>query len=518
MSDPANPPESAPAFRAEAVDVAFSAAHNTMQSTNRPSGQPANAAAAVEAPAPPIATDRVEFFIATHTAEEREACSPDECPVCLHNYHETECVRITNIEGCTHRIHLACLRDLLNHNPDREKRCPLCRAIWIVSTARRARPVGIIGPSVNFSIARNWLINYQNLQGSPGRDVARRTDRGAPPTPRPYPETEVFSPSYRHANEGQQPSLRQQMDAARDGVNLVRVSVTTTREDYEAEVRNFENFNRDLENLRQRAQDTPFMGRRRNRRRGRNNRNNGNSSGQSDNNASLGTDGGHVDIDSVDEGPTRRLLNRLRAAAGNFDSGGSQLLHEDQRLRAPVPRSPTANAAAGADAETATRSQSTPASTTNTAPAHPRRVSSLRATAAEIQSPLGGSGAFGGVAPQSSTESEAAGSPAQDTAASHRSSTSTRVEPPNTEYLRTRVATLNAHEIALTRREIALFHREDELSLREADMTRREDTLTDREAANELVMDHRRGLMDSMGFLLEHLRDVLGALRYESEL
>jgi hypothetical protein len=54
-----------------------------------------------------------------------------ECPVCVEGIEEHICVKIVNIEGCTHLIGLECLKALFEHMPDAEKKCPLCRTQWI---------------------------------------------------------------------------------------------------------------------------------------------------------------------------------------------------------------------------------------------------------------------------------------------------------------------------------------------------------------------------------------------------
>jgi hypothetical protein len=54
-----------------------------------------------------------------------------ECPVCVEGIEEHICVKIVNIEGCTHLIGLECLKALFEHMPDAERKCPLCRTQWV---------------------------------------------------------------------------------------------------------------------------------------------------------------------------------------------------------------------------------------------------------------------------------------------------------------------------------------------------------------------------------------------------
>jgi hypothetical protein len=55
----------------------------------------------------------------------------DECIICLESYEQEAGARITGIPGCTHVIGSKCLMRLLTANPREEKKCPICRTVWI---------------------------------------------------------------------------------------------------------------------------------------------------------------------------------------------------------------------------------------------------------------------------------------------------------------------------------------------------------------------------------------------------
>jgi hypothetical protein len=79
--------------------------------------------------------DHATRFLAEHTdfLSHNDTSDPpnSECPICLEGIEDHICVKITGIEGCNHLIGLSCLQELLKHNPDAEKTCPLCRKTWI---------------------------------------------------------------------------------------------------------------------------------------------------------------------------------------------------------------------------------------------------------------------------------------------------------------------------------------------------------------------------------------------------
>lgn len=96
-----------------------------------PSNNPEHTPAKMRAPTIEL-TPAADEFIKTHTAVDIEVPHDEECSICLENYREELCVRIRNLKGCTCRIGQVCLGELLSMNPLAEKKCPLCRAAWLV--------------------------------------------------------------------------------------------------------------------------------------------------------------------------------------------------------------------------------------------------------------------------------------------------------------------------------------------------------------------------------------------------
>ncbi|KAH9875741.1 hypothetical protein IAQ61_003205 [Plenodomus lingam] len=339
--------------------------------------------------------------------------------------------------------------------------------------------------------------------------------RVIPPDPRPYNGAEEVRSSARTADEEQGQSLRQQMDAPHDSSTRARAAEIALQENYAAEARSFENFNQELESIRQRAHGTSLRGRRSGRGR------------RPDRRSSRSTDPAHELADPanrVDEGPTSRLLNRLRSGSGDHASGHEPLAEseiirptplenqrtqvETQRLRAPVANTLLADIAARANFRTnpaLQRSLST-RSTRSTSPAHPPRASSLRETSAQVHSTSPGLSDFGIAASQLPTPCETACTLAQNATASVQSAAPTIIGFPSTQQLNARIAALDAREVRLARREV-------ELVLREAELTIREGRLLHPTFVAEILGNQRRRQMDVMDRLLEQQNDLLEALR-----
>lgn len=80
----------------------------------------------------PAECKTTDDFIKSHT----EIVSPDdrpileECPVCLDTYVNESAARIT-LPGCGHMIGLSCLTAILEDKTDLDKKCPLCRTLWM---------------------------------------------------------------------------------------------------------------------------------------------------------------------------------------------------------------------------------------------------------------------------------------------------------------------------------------------------------------------------------------------------
>ncbi|EDU42487.1 zf-RING-2 multi-domain protein [Pyrenophora tritici-repentis] len=77
-------------------------------------------------------------FIQQHTQPIGEggtnAPPNSECPICLEPPSLSHlCVQIKGISGCNHMIGRDCLKELLTHDSDEKKECPLCRAEFLAS-------------------------------------------------------------------------------------------------------------------------------------------------------------------------------------------------------------------------------------------------------------------------------------------------------------------------------------------------------------------------------------------------
>jgi hypothetical protein len=55
----------------------------------------------------------------------------EECAICLEPYGNEPAVLISGVPGCTHILGLSCLNAILNANPTLDKKCPICRTVWI---------------------------------------------------------------------------------------------------------------------------------------------------------------------------------------------------------------------------------------------------------------------------------------------------------------------------------------------------------------------------------------------------
>ncbi|XP_014553860.1 hypothetical protein COCVIDRAFT_40188 [Bipolaris victoriae FI3] len=74
-------------------------------------------------------------FVANHTRPSTPHSNSDDCPICLDSYITEACLQIIGIIGCNHRIGSTCLEKMLDHHPGDEKKCPLCRTVWILGSA-----------------------------------------------------------------------------------------------------------------------------------------------------------------------------------------------------------------------------------------------------------------------------------------------------------------------------------------------------------------------------------------------
>ncbi|KAF1837710.1 hypothetical protein BDW02DRAFT_576987 [Decorospora gaudefroyi] len=182
--------------------------------TPQPASQPAPQPAATPQPATMSAA---ATFINDHTTVDNNIPFTDECPICLDNYRTEQCLRITGIAGCTHHVGLKCLREMLNSHTNEEKKCPLCRAIWI------PRPLPAY-QGQSLAMSRRMAGMFAGLDGI-GENIANNT----PPPPRRDPHPIVLDSD-------------------------------SEEEDYETQVQNFETSTREIAEIRNRARNTQ-MGR-----------------------------------------------------------------------------------------------------------------------------------------------------------------------------------------------------------------------------------------------------------------
>ncbi|KAA8626014.1 zf-RING-2 multi-domain protein [Pyrenophora tritici-repentis] len=194
----------------------------------------ANAPAIVAASTPSTAAT----FISNHTVHVTPMSPNDECAICLESYTEELCLRIIGITGCNHHIGAKCLRQLLCSSPHAEKRCPLCRAFWIP----RAR----VFPSVLRSTNIHDL-NEPSGAGTPSSIRAYGQRAGHLPAindqrPRPLPRLEALHTNLNRPQVPQAP--------------IVIDSDSESEEEYATQVRSFQEFTRDVADIRERAQLT----------------------------------------------------------------------------------------------------------------------------------------------------------------------------------------------------------------------------------------------------------------------
>ncbi|USP78826.1 hypothetical protein yc1106_06100 [Curvularia clavata] len=83
-------------------------------------------------------------FVEKYTKPAPSRASKGACPICLDGYSTEECLQITGIAGCRHRIGVICLKDMLKHHPMEEKKCPLCRTVWIPGDSPASTPPQMI--------------------------------------------------------------------------------------------------------------------------------------------------------------------------------------------------------------------------------------------------------------------------------------------------------------------------------------------------------------------------------------
>ncbi|KAG9185216.1 hypothetical protein G6011_07760 [Alternaria panax] len=187
-------------------------------------------------------------FIRDHTAHDNDLPHQDECPICLDDYTGEQCLRITNIPKCSHHIGANCLDDMLRSHSHEEKRCPLCRAVWIP-----ARPLPVLPGAQSLSASRRIADIFAGLDGI-GANIANQqlgTRRGFTHDEASRQQVRGFygelAPHPVGLHEPRPPMAEQQrtptvIDSDSDG-----------GADYSTHVQNFEDFRRDIADIRSRA-------------------------------------------------------------------------------------------------------------------------------------------------------------------------------------------------------------------------------------------------------------------------
>ena len=155
-------------------------------------------------------------------------------------------MRIVGIQGCNHNIGLTCLRSMLCTRSNEEKKCPLCRTVWINALGARSqqmpRPPGIarlLNDRDRFAARVARQAGRSSETQAPGplvnRNISNAADRSPPLT---------------------QTRNRNQWDTTMQ--NGVWLGSDMEGEDYETQLQHFEQFNRDIEHVRLRARSTHF--------------------------------------------------------------------------------------------------------------------------------------------------------------------------------------------------------------------------------------------------------------------
>ncbi|KAI4956983.1 hypothetical protein J4E86_005455 [Alternaria arbusti] len=146
------------------------------------------------------------FFYRDHTTPDTTLSDHEECSICLDNYKTEECLRITSIPRCNHHIGASCLDRMLRSNPHEEKKCPLCRAVWIpahvlpfpprnqsLGTSRRMANMFAGVDGIGADIAGNELIGAGAI--SPLPFSAPSSPDLTPASPAYAPTSPVYTPT-----------------------------------------------------------------------------------------------------------------------------------------------------------------------------------------------------------------------------------------------------------------------------------------------------------------------------------
>jgi hypothetical protein len=107
---------------------------------------------------------RAQNFVSAHTTvvPTHELSLIEECTICLETYTDEKSVKIIGIEGCTHVIGEGCLHMFLAKEPEKTKKCPVCRAVWIQGNDNKNATVGTSQPQSSQS---SWPAAH--MEGTP---------------------------------------------------------------------------------------------------------------------------------------------------------------------------------------------------------------------------------------------------------------------------------------------------------------------------------------------------------------
>ncbi|KAF1937670.1 hypothetical protein EJ02DRAFT_426384 [Clathrospora elynae] len=192
------------------------------------------------------ATDSAATFIHAHTTPDSNVPLLEECAICLENYSIEVCVRIVGITGCTHRVGLACLEAMLRTHPQEEKKCPLCRAVWISAPPHAFPPRG-----QSLSMSRRMAGMFDGLDGMGANMAGQQVGIGMAIGVRPQRSSEAVGLAVTAAPL----FARTQQRTHQHGMQEL-IEISDSEEDYETQVQNFEDFTRDIASIRDRAQNT----------------------------------------------------------------------------------------------------------------------------------------------------------------------------------------------------------------------------------------------------------------------
>jgi hypothetical protein len=172
-------------------------------------------------------------FIANHSTADTNLPLLDECPICLDNYQSETCLQITGINGCNHHVGHKCLEEMLRSHPNEEKKCPLCRAVWIPAPALNFPP-----RDQSLAMSRRMQGMFAGLDGI-GDNIAGTPQLGNRLGLQPRREGAAVLSLVPRAH----------------ALSPIVIDSDSDEEDYETQFQNFQDSTREIAAIRQRAQD-----------------------------------------------------------------------------------------------------------------------------------------------------------------------------------------------------------------------------------------------------------------------